>query len=1019
MRVLLPTLCLIFGSVLLFQCGDEEDTPLALSPEVEVAITAEKTTVTFPSKGGDYEVKITSSGDWDVKEEVSWLEAIKMDNTLLKVTCEENTGASRSDKITATIEEEAVEITVTQSADTQPSFGAKTIADQTYLENRPMSDLTLPLATGGNGTLSYSLTQQDGSILPAWLMFTSDTRVLSGITPSTSVNTATRYVYIATDSDGDASMLTFMIAVEADVPPTFGSETISDQTYVVNSPMTLPAFPLATEGNGLLSYSLTRQDESAMPAWLIFREDTRVLSGTTPATPVSTATYIYRVTDSDGDEERLTFTITVSAEDLIPGFAPDDRIAAQTYLENSPITALRLPVATDGNGALSYSVTPSLPAGLDFDPVTRMLSGTPAEGSASAETTYTYTAKDVDEDAVTLTFTITIREDLMPGFDALSLPSQFYVEGIEIAPFELPGATGGDGTLIYSIVPSLPAGLDFDPVTRVLSGRPDEGTAVDAATYTYTATDEDKDAVTLTLTITIQDDRVPTFDTSVPAQVYIEGVAITPFRLPEAKNGNGTLSYSLTPPAGLRFDPETRMLSGTPAEGSASAETDYTYTATDADKDAVALKFTITIQVDVMPTFGSSSVPAQFYQVGREIATLTLPRATDGNGSLTYSLTLPDGLSFDADGRTISGTPTTEAAAADYTLRVTDEDGDTDELVIRITVRASNFAPITLSPAATLEVSAGATSAVVELSSTVAWQATESETWIESIMPESGTNTSATITLGFAANTGAARTGKVIFTGSAVEVELMVTQLSSVFSEGLIPVRTFEQLNAMRYDMNTDGEVDDAANASDYAEAFPNVVYAAGKYTGYALTRNLDFNEATHYEDASNMTAWAKGAGTGMGWDPIGYYVSAEDKARFKGTFDGKGHTISHLFINRTLTHTWGTVGLFGHAITATIQNLGLVDPEIKCRSTANNYLFTGGIVGRLTFFTGTISQLTNCYGLRRKYQCCCCCFRLRCRRRHGWNYPRDCGQWVLYLGSKCHSFRRDQCYRRYSCNCL
>ena len=534
--------------------------------------------------------------------------------------------------------------------------------------------------------------------------------------------------------------------------------------------------------------------------------------------------------------------------------------------------------------------------------------------------------------------------------------------------FELPGATGGDGTLTYSIVPSLPAGLDFDPDTRILSGTPEEGTAVDAAPYTYTATDEDKDAVTLTLTITIQDDRVPTFDTSVPAQVYIEGVAIAPFRLPEAKNGNGTLSYSLTPPAGLRFDPDTRMLSGTPAEGSASAETDYTYTATDADKDAVALKFTITIQVDVMPTFGSSSVPAQFYQVGREIATLTLPRATDGNGSLTYSLTLPDGLSFDADGRTISGTPTTEAAAADYTLRVTDEDGDTDELVIRITVRASNFAPITLSPAATLEVAAGATSAVIELSSTVAWQATESETWIESIDPASGTNTSATITLGFVANPGAARTGKVIFTETvpsspAVEVELTVTQLSSVFSEGLIPVSTFEQLNAMRYDMNTDGEVDDAANASDYAEAFPNVVYAAGKYTGYALTRNLDFNEATHYEDASNMTTWAKGAGTGMGWDPIGYSIDDDNQARFTGTFDGKGHTISHLFINRTTTQKYGTIGLFGYAAAATIQNLGVMDPEITGRS-SGTYLYAGGIVGWISILDDnpTPGQLINCY---------------------------------------------------------
>ena len=89
----------------------KKNTP-EVPPGVEVTITADETTVTFPSED---EVKITSSGDWNVKEEISWLEATKVDNTLLKVTCEENTGASRSDKVTATIEGKSVEITVTQS----------------------------------------------------------------------------------------------------------------------------------------------------------------------------------------------------------------------------------------------------------------------------------------------------------------------------------------------------------------------------------------------------------------------------------------------------------------------------------------------------------------------------------------------------------------------------------------------------------------------------------------------------------------------------------------------------------------------------------------------------------------------------------------------------------------------------------------------------------------------------------------------------------------------------------------
>ena len=41
--------------------------------------------------------------------------------------------------------------------DLEPSFGDSSIANQSYTENVPIADLTLPAATGGNGTLRYSL----------------------------------------------------------------------------------------------------------------------------------------------------------------------------------------------------------------------------------------------------------------------------------------------------------------------------------------------------------------------------------------------------------------------------------------------------------------------------------------------------------------------------------------------------------------------------------------------------------------------------------------------------------------------------------------------------------------------------------------------------------------------------------------------------------------------------------------------------------------------------------------------
>ena len=171
-------------------------------------------------------------------------------------------------------------------------------------------------------------------------------------------------------------------------------------------------------------------------------------------------------------------------------------------------------------------------------------------------------------------------------------------------------------------------------------------------------------------------------------------------------------------PAGLSFDSDNRVLSGTPAEGTAAVATAYTYTVTDSE-GAVRLTFSITIQDDRMPAF-SGALAAQIYTVGSAIAALTLPEATGGDGELTYSLTPPAGMAFDKDTRVLSGTPNTAAVATNYTLTARDGDGDTDELVFSVTVRAANL--ITLSNATLSVMASSATDNSIQLTSTVAWE---------------------------------------------------------------------------------------------------------------------------------------------------------------------------------------------------------------------------------------------------------------------------------------------------------
>ncbi|MES1981689.1 MAG: YDG domain-containing protein [Pseudomonadota bacterium] len=93
-----------------------------------------------------------------------------------------------------------------------------------------------------------------------------------------------------------------------------------------------------------------------------------------------------------------------------------------------------------------------------------------------------------------------------------------------------------------------------------------------------------------------------------------------------------------------------------------------------------------------------------------------------------------------------------------------------------------------------------------------------------------------------------------------------------------------------------------------------------GLATNYALGSNID---------ASATSGWNSGAG----FKPLG---NSSDP--FSGTFDGLGHTISNLTINRPTTDN---VGLFGYTDWySVIKNVGLVGGSV---SGAN---FTGGLAG-------------------------------------------------------------------------
>ncbi len=131
----------------------------------------------------------------------------------------------------------------------------------------------------------------------------------------------------------------------------------------------------------------------------------------------------------------------------------------------------------------------------------------------------------------------------------------------------------------------------------------------------------------------------------------------------------------------------------------------------------------------------------------------------------------------------------------------------------------------------------------------------------------------------------------------------------------------------------------------------------------YIQTTNIDF--------PAEIAEWDES----QGFLPIGW-GSLSESFPFSGNYDGQGHTISNIYINRPSDDS---IAFFGLVITGTIENLGLVNVDITgswgvaglvgemdTNSIVNNCFVTGEIVGEsivggITSYNFE-SEINNCY---------------------------------------------------------
>jgi len=446
-------------------------------------------------------------------------------------------------------------------------------------------------ATGGAPVYTYAVAT--GSTLPAGLTLTS-AGLISG-TPS--VAGTYNFNLTATDSFGCTVTTPYTVTIAAVLvlPPA----TLPNGTVGIG----YPAISLPAPAGGTTPYTYTAVN---LPPGLALST-----AGEITGTPAQSGTFTFpaTVTDADGNTVTTDFTIIVRNPLALASSALSDGTTGVNYPTQI------IPAATGGSGVYTYTAT-NLPPGLTFNPGSREITGVPTQ---SGPFTVTVNVTDNEGKSASANYTVTIKDPLVLATKVLADGTV----GLTYPTETIPAATGGTGPYTY-VATNLPPGLTFTAGNRQIAGTP---TQSGTFTIMVQVTDNANASVTVPYTIKVigaLDLPTAALPAGVVGTVYNSGA------LPVLTGGTAPYTYAMTNlPAGLTFNPATRVISGTPELGG-------TFSVTMRGTDNAGLTTTTDYLLNI--TVGTPTISGVTICSG-SAATLSVSNTTTGVTYNFYSAT--------------------------------------------------------------------------------------------------------------------------------------------------------------------------------------------------------------------------------------------------------------------------------------------------------------------------------------------------------------------------------------------